>query len=247
MMLYRLTYKTNKLQATGYKLAKGFTLIELLVAVAILASISTLLYSSLSQTLKIKDEITTEDNKNHSIQLLFSKLTDELNSTFIKENETNSKIVFIGSNEGDTDSLIFDSFSHYRFIKNSKESDQSELQYKVEQDSEKGNSSFYNLIRREGTVIDDDPESGGMEYVLAENIKKFNIRYCDGLRSIWRDDWDSRKADFLNRLPMAVEFSVTLADPKSDYEEEYKTIITIELEFMKKIRNNIKMKGCVEE
>jgi general secretion pathway protein J len=222
------------------KIAHGFSLIELMVVMAIMALISTLLWTSLNQTLTVKKELNEQDNKNHAIQIVFNKLSDELNSAFLGEEVGASKMVFIGEDKGEQDRLVFSSFAHYRYIKDAKESDQSELEYKLESVDENRHS----LLRREHSIIDENPEEGGPSYILAENVSKFDLRYCDSMKAEWRPNWDTRKADFLNRLPLAVEVSIHFMDPETEIEETYKTIIPIESEFIKKTVSNIKVKGC---
>ena len=40
-----------------------------------------------------------------------------------------------------------------------------------------------------------------------------NFRYYDNLKDEFVDEWDTTKSDNVNRLPMAVEITLVIADP----------------------------------
>jgi general secretion pathway protein J len=103
----------------------------------------------------------------------------------------------------------FAAFSHRRIERDARESDQAELGYFVVRDPVVHGK--YDLVRREQTPIDLEPQKGGIVQILAEDIETFELRYLDATTAQWTDNWDStRTTGQPARIPLAVHIRLVL-------------------------------------
>lgn len=208
---------------------RGFTLIEIMIAMAILAMMSVLLYSSTSQTIKGKDETVKKDELNHSVSLALNKMANDLQMAFILNNpdflgsEGRIKTVFSGKE----DQLDFAALSHARYFKQSRETDYAEVGYYLADDPE--DSSKKILMRRESKVLDDKPEEGGLSDPLVEGVKGFQLEYYDPKKKEWIKTWDSSQLEQSNRLPRAVRIEIKVENPEQEEPQVFSTIAELRL------------------
>jgi type II secretion system protein J len=199
----------------------GFTLIEVLIAVVLLAVISFLVYQSMGFAVGSKERSEHRELAYRGADVFLDRLSRELATAVLYANvdmlgvsangEQISKSVFSGTNNGDQDKLIFDTLSHTRYLKDSKESDLAELTYWLEPEEE-GNG-LYVIKRRDKSPPDAEPGEKGKVMVLLDGVKEFNLRYYDPVKTEYKDEWDTTKVDYANRLPRAVEITLVLQDP----------------------------------
>lgn len=224
---------------------KGITLIELVIAISLLAIISLLTGGILTSTFDIRKMVFEKEEMYHLVRLAMMRITSEISGAYIKPSKDKSYTIFVGKDSGELDSITFDTFSHYKLLADAKESDQNEITYYTD-DSKDGHKR---LMKKEAVMITEEEEEQGESFTLIKNIKKFNLRYCDGKTSEWRNDWDSTKIEYKDRLPLAVEIAMILGSAEEEKEEEeeeieFKNVAIVEWEFRKKIEGNIEMKGC---
>lgn len=200
---------------------KGFSLLEILIAVAILAVVLMLTYQTSSQTLKTKKRIEAKEMVYHTARITMEKMVNDISQAFLvttKEHQGDSqgsplmKTLF----KGDESSIHFSALSHLRLFRDSKESEQTEIGYKIERDS--GGGDWQNLERREAPFIDTKPEDGGKWFPLASQVKELKFEYYDGKQHDWVSSWnsDSDKKDY---LPKAVRIRLTFKHPNSEEKE----------------------------
>lgn len=106
--------------------------------------------------------------------------------------------------------IHFTAFAHQILRADAKECDQAEISYFGAPDPD--NPRQMNLVRREDPRLDTEPERGGRVYILAENIKDFELRFWDERDEDWTDEWDSEDPEFLGRLPPFVEIKMVIED-----------------------------------
>lgn len=206
----------------------GFTLIEVLVAIVLLAIISLLVWQASGATIQSKERFEKRDELFQSATLALGQMTRDLESAAIfsaidflgasESGEQRWKSVFIGKDEGDQDRVIFFAFSHVRYLKDVKESDQAEISYFLERDEE--TPELFSLKKRVSSPPDANPEEGGETYTLIRNVRELNFRYYDLKQAQFFDSWDSTSMDQRNILPRAVEILMVLQDPEAEEEEE---------------------------
>jgi hypothetical protein len=144
------------------------------------------------------------------------------------------RTVFVGK-DGNPDLLFFATRAHQRRYRDSRESDQAEITIWAESMPRIDGYSSEGLVlyQRLSTIIDGEPDEGGVVQPIAYNVKSFNLRYLDGRVNMWRDEWDSRTPDANNMLPRAIELSLVMLvpDPKRKdrfIDRPYKTTINLE-------------------
>lgn len=211
--------------------SSGFTLIEVMVAVAIMAVIMALLWSSTSQSLSSKERIENRDMVFHAGGVAMRKISEDLEMAFLARTLQQPqpgqavpspaeaaapgvepfKSFFIGKDNGDADSVSMTSFAHLRLFKDSKEADQCKVAYEVVQSGDE--PGRMDLVRREDVWLDTTTDVKGDPVVLAEGIKAFNLEYYDQRKGEWVKGWNTEQQDWQGRLPLSVRVSMTFPDP----------------------------------
>lgn len=202
---------------------RGFTLIEVVISVGILAVIATISFLSISSAVKNQEILETDDATNQAARIAMSTLKRDLSLAWLTPNVTSVntyRTLFVGQN-GDPDRIWFATLAHHRKVRNSREGDQTEITYWLEDDPDVSGASV--LLRREAPRIDHEPEKDGVIYPLSYRVKDFNLRYMNSDTSEWVDEWDSTGADHPNTLPRAIQVSLSLLTPDPDDPEDYVT------------------------
>ena len=220
----------------------GFTLIEVMVAVVILAMITLLIWQSSAVTIVTKDRFEKEDDLMHEMTLTLNRIADDLSMAFIlaptsefigksPSGEVLTKTEFVGQDQGDQDKLTFNTFSNVRYIKDTKQSDQSEISYFVE--PQEDNPGLFNLLKRQSSPLDSLPEEGGKTLIMMEGIKSFNLRYYSEGLNDWIAEWNSTSLENPHKMPKAVEIVITVPYPSEELEEEeiltFRTVAFLEM------------------
>ncbi len=170
---------------------RGMTLLEVMVTVAILAMTTALVYGSLSITLSSQANVRRVTDRYHAGRVALMKISHDLTCAFLSKHvsvlEKNRETLFIGK----SDEVTFTYLGHYTFeVKDEPTSDQGVVTYELGyKDGQKV------LLRREKTVIDDQPDKGGVEEVLAEGVKDIEFEYYDEEQEDWTDDWKAEMND----------------------------------------------------
>jgi general secretion pathway protein J len=165
---------------------RGFTLVEVMVSVAILSMVSAMVYSTISVTLSSQDTAQKIHEMYHAGYVAMSKMTRDLTNAFLSKHvsilERDRETVFLGRD----DEVTFTYLGHFRWFAEDPESDQGVVSYYVKNKQ---------LIRREKTIIDDRPEKGGVEDILAYGVKELEFQYWDPEQEDWVDDWKAEMED----------------------------------------------------
>ena len=202
------------------KKSKGFTLLEVLIGTAVLGMISFIIYSISSTVLESENRVTKRDEVYQMARLALRRVTEDLNMAYLVVNKdflskstdgAPAETAFIGDDKGQYDTLDFNTLSNWRMFRNTKESDQSEVSYKVEPDPEE--EDLYRLMRRQTGIIDNDVTEGGKAYPVALGLKEFQLSYYDGRADDWTDNWNSKEVDQKDKLPKAVKITIAFPDP----------------------------------
>jgi type II secretory pathway pseudopilin PulG len=190
------------------------TLIEVIVALVILVVMTTVSWEVLSSSIVINDLLSRSDESARSARVVLSTLRRELQLAYLTSNreaELTYRTVFVGEDDN-PDSLYFASLSHQRIYTDSRECDQTEITIWGESmPSDRGSGTV--VFHRESQRIDERPDEDGRIYPLAYNVRSFNLRYLDQTLDKWVEEWDSRAAETLDRLPRAVQIALVLLGP----------------------------------
>lgn len=193
----------------------GFTLVEVLIAIAILAMISTLLFTSFSSLKRSKDGVRRVSERHREGRMAISRISRELQSAYISKhlppdiNQAVVRTAFIGTEGAPADRIDFNAFVHRRLDRDARESDQVELSYLgMANETERG---VFDLVRRVNPRLDHEPEKGGRLQVLATDIDLFDLRYLDPLTGMWAEEWDSTESiKQFERMPLQVRVLLVL-------------------------------------
>lgn len=195
--------------------SRAFTLIEVLVAIAILALIAVVIYSAFAGMKRSKEGIERINDRYREGRLAMSRMVRELQGAFVSMHQpippvqAVQKTVFKGKQGSPGDRLDFASFAHRRLIADARETDQEEVSYFAESDTER--SGVVNLVRRVSPKLDLYPEKGGKVEILATDIDLFELKYLDPATGQWLDRWDTTQAtEQVGRLPLQVRIVLVL-------------------------------------
>jgi len=168
---------------------RGMTLIEIMVAVGIWGMMGTLVAGIMFSTISTQQAVMDLQERFHGGSVALDRLRKELTMAFVSLHQAEDKrtrTVFIG--EGNR--IVFDTAAHEPLTRNAHQSDQLEVEYRV--DTVKGHNGkpVKALIRKVKFHIDDRPGSGGREEILVEGVKELELTYFDKFRERWTNDWD---------------------------------------------------------
>lgn len=222
---------------------EGFTLVELLIAVGITGIITVLVYGSFARTFDTREFVLKSQERYHTVRVALERMSREISMAFVYDcrevdtstGERRHKTLFKVERDGKIDRMVFSSFSHLRLFKNANESDQNVLSYYSEGDPE--DSSITNLVRREKTRIDGEPEEGGEALVLCPDIESLRFELWDEEKEDWAEEWDCSQIERLNRLPPTVRITLTVLD---EYGEETSLTTTTRIFVSKPLFNWLK-------
>lgn len=172
----------------------GFTLLEVMISVGLVAIIATMMYESISITMKSRDKIARVEDLNHSAQVMMTHIKSDISMAFLSNHVSTEEPAFETMFVGREDSLMMTTFSHERRRRGARESDQALVEYRF------GSLDGEDVIfRREKAVLDQDPEDGGIEEVIVSGVREFKLSYWDEEEEDWVDEWkvemeDARKS-----------------------------------------------------
>ncbi len=173
----------------------GFSLIEVLVATAVSSVILLMIYSAHRTVMTATHELTRIASYYERLNLAVAMIDHDISCTF--SNKNNKDICFIAENNTGPPwrgKLNFVSVNHRSFsisVDPSKEvrrSDIQEVGYFVK--TSRDRPDYHMLMKREDITFDKEPEEGGTESIILENI--LDLKFEFKLRNTWVDSWDSR-------------------------------------------------------
>ncbi len=193
----------------------GFTLLEVLVAIAVLAVLSMLLYGAFSGMKRTKEGVERINDRQREARMAMARMVHELQMSYISAHEPVpptrpvQKTVFKGASGIPGDRIDFVAFAHRRLDRDSRESDQCEISYYLASNPDK--PGVVDLLRRESSIIDLDPEHGGRVEVLATDVDLFDVAFLEPMTIQWLETWDSTQSmGQLGRLPFQVRITLVL-------------------------------------
>lgn len=195
--------------------AGGFTLVEALVAIAVFGIVATIVFGGFSQTMRNRRFVEAQSDRSHVIRVAMERMAREMSSAYVSIHvNPNPQLItvrtgFHGRRDGRGHRLDFTSFSHRRLYRDAHESDQNEIGYFLAELRDEEGETHTALVRREQNRIDDDPERGGQNAVLVEDVMEFELSYLDPLSLEWRDTWDASGSEAA-RLPAQVRIRLVV-------------------------------------
>ncbi len=211
---------------------RGFTLVEALIAMGIFSLIGLLAYGTFARAVSAREQAERITTHYHQIRQAMQRMSQEIAMAFITAHrdcdEKRTQTLFRGKSSANGMRLDFTAFSHQKMVADANQSDQEELSYYVDRHPEDAQRSA--LFRRTQARIDDEPDEGGVEQVLAEDVTRLEFEFYDDKDDEWVDEWDSTNLDQRYRLPMFVAITLKVTSPQGDEE----TFVTKTRVFLRK-------------
>ena len=164
-------------------LRQGFTLLEVMVAVSLLAVLGILTYMGMVTTVKAQESIKTMMERHAAARMTLTRMRNEISMAFVslhQAEDQRTQTIF----DGQQDQLIFTTMAYEPFKKDNHESDQLEVEYRLERVD-----NSQDLVRRVKSHVDDRPGKGGYEETMVSGVKDLEFEYWDPEQEKWRDDW----------------------------------------------------------
>ena len=214
---------------------RGLTLVEVLVSVAILAMIATLIYGTFDGLSRAKKGEAQRGDRARQARAALDRIAREMQSSYLSMHNPGVPILqtrvtaYMARNGSPYDRVDFTAFAHLRTEREAKESDQAEISYFALPDPDKDGKT--DLVRREQTPPDMDPQRGGIVSVLCEDIESFDLRFFDPLTAQWIENWDSTQiTGQQNRIPLEVKVTVVLKNVPSGVQTTYVTKFSLPMQ-----------------
>lgn len=203
----------------------GFTLIELMVSITVLVTIMAVAWGSYSTVLSRQEQAQQETDRIHAVEQTMRRMIRELSMSFVTPHDEDAEgqmfeVRYRTVFQGERDEIHFTTLSHQRMFRDDKVGDQAEVSYRVASVTNLEGRSVRAIIRRMDAPIDEQPDEGGVEMVMLEDIKSFELEYWDDEKAAsaagsdaWVNDWDYTKTDYLNRLPSRIRVKLEIEHP----------------------------------
>lgn len=202
-----MSYPSTNIGRACRRLAgdRGFSLLEVIIATAVSSVILLMVYSAHRSIMAAIYDLTGVADFYENVGLAVQRIDKDI--SYIFHSRFNNRVQFIGSNDfGDRSNgriqFVSSEYAEQVLLASPKaqypKSDIREVGYYLRQDREK--PGLYNLMRREENHYDEDPETGGDESVLLENV--VDIKFDFRQQNEWTDKWDTREH---RRFPQAVK------------------------------------------
>ncbi|MEZ0314776.1 MAG: type II secretion system protein GspJ [Myxococcota bacterium] len=195
---------------------RGFTLFEIMIAVGILGFIGMLTFGVVGRSMDGRERAEQITTHYHGVRQAMLRMSREIEMAYVTAHrdceDPRTRSIFASANASGGMRLDFTAFSHYKVRADANESDEEELSYYVDDNpDDKKNMA---LIRRSQPRVDNEPREGGVEQVLAPNVKKLEFEFYDSKEDRWVDEWNTTNMDYRDRMPMFVSIKLTVVDPQ---------------------------------
>ncbi len=199
----------------------GMTLIEIMIAIAIMALMMLMAWTTTSHTGKASSEFGAIQRRNHEIRVALDHVVADLEAAYLSQNEdlnaTEHRTLFLGKSGGIVNDLRFSSLVHVPLWADAHESEQTLIAYYSL--GEHDDNSKTDWVRRESRRLSNKPwkqEPADVDVVI-HDVERVEFAYWNWQTQQWQDHWDSTAADAERmRLPTRVKITVTFKNPRGE-------------------------------
>jgi general secretion pathway protein J len=214
--------KTTRLENVGLSKRRaraGMTLLEVIVATAVFAMMGLMLLTAFTHTGRMRDRLSARMDRDHQARTAVMRLSRDLRGAFLSAHvngvnpgQNNVLTAFVAREGLNGDNLELTAFTHRRLRRGAHEGDACEVGYRV-MERRGAQRTTYDLMRRETTRIDNEPQRGGALDVLAQDVTLFDLKFYDETSTQWIESWNTTSATGQPaRLPQRVRITIELRD-----------------------------------
>lgn len=178
----------------------GFTIVEVLLAVALIASLTALTWTSISQMYRTRDIVEERSARYQAVRITMERITQEVASSFVAgpefgfEEIPGEELLAAAAADdvplqpvepkqsgmvGRDSELSFTCFAHQRTFEGERAGNFAEIGYSIRSDRDDEGNLVKTLIRREDTTPDDDITRGGTIQRVLEGVESIEFQYWD--------------------------------------------------------------------
>lgn len=210
--------------------ARGMTLIEILVASMLAVMLGMITYGVVTTTTDTQQSALFLQTRLNASRVGIDRMRRELTMAFVSLHQAEDKrtqTLFLG----ESDKIVFNTGAHEPLTKDSRTSDQLEVEYKLARVTRVEDPNEYTqaLVRRVKYHIDDQPGDGGIEEVIVEDVKDFELEYFDKYREDWTDEWDVTVEDAIEMRQRLKELQQLREQVEGIAEDEQTGVAGVEL------------------
>jgi len=196
----------------------GLTLLEVMLAIAILAVMMTLAWTTIANTSESKKQFEKYEERNHELRMALGRIVRDLEHAYLSSNEDRNaahpRTMFIAKSSLKLPDVRFSTLDHRALWADANESEQTVISYVPHDDPE--HSGVVDWIRREQRRMSNEPpESEPADYdVLVHDIVAAKLEFWNWKNNDWQDTWDTTQADGQKGwLPSRVRITITVKGP----------------------------------
>ena len=181
---------------------RGFTLVEVLLAVTILATLSVLTWTSISQMFKTEEIVMERQERYRMVRLAMTRMADEISMAYLAGPDHGGEIIrgeemlyetdarFQGPSAryfepvqfgmiGRGEHLHFTSFGHVRTVEGERASHHAQIGYFLDTHTNERGDVVTRLRRRASSDFDDDLTRGGTVHTMIPEVEHIRFEYWD--------------------------------------------------------------------
>lgn len=178
----------------------GFTLIEVLVGLAIMVLLVGMVQGIYVSAARNREASLARTAIIHSAASVFSRLTDELSTSFFDGGRPDQTSLYLASES--TGKTVLEFTSRVPPVHGLRAGGETRIRYELLEDREADPPGGYLLRRTEVDDIEKDLDREGVSYDLVKGLASFSAECFDGEE--WLEKWEDK-----TRLPQAVRLKLS--------------------------------------
>ena len=218
----------------------GMTLLEILIAMAIMVTMMSLAWRTISNTADVKRKFEAFEERNHELRMAIGRIAADFEAAYLSTNEdqnaTYRRTMFIAKSGSRFPEIRFSTLGHRVLWADANESEQTVISYLTRSDPERRNVT--DLIRREQRRLSNEsPDEIPAEYdILLRDIQSLKLEFWNWKTLDWQDTWDTTQADGQRDwLPSRVRITVAIKDQN---DKDYKLTTQARILMQEPLRTN---------
>jgi type II secretory pathway component PulJ len=194
------------------------TLIEVMIASAIMVTMMSLAWRTISNTADSRRTFEKFEQRNHELRMALNRIVADFEAAYLSKNEdpnaSHPRTMFVAKSGSKLPEIRFSTLGHRALWADANESEQTVISYVSRTDPEK--SGAVDWVRREARRLSNElPDDVPAEYDIAlSDVSAVKLEFWNWKNTEWQDTWDTTQSDGQKGwLPSRVRITVTVKDP----------------------------------